>query len=299
MKLVKQKIHYWCPDTWQGRITGKGCGIAVLDTGIVPHPDFEGRIAAWLDCVHHRTSLYDDNGHGTHVAGILASDGRTTGGLYAGMAPGAKLTVIKVLDEKGNGKIGHVMEGLRCVQRIWRHFNIRIVNISLGALPHPGDRQEEELLRLVEALWEAGLTVVTAAGNLGPGEGSITIPGCSRKVITAGASDLQSPGKEKRASCSGCGPTDGCVVKPDIVAPGRRIASCNYQYRKGGQSCVEKSGTSMATPIVAGAAALLLEKHPGMTNNEVKLRIWNCGQDLGEPANRQGHGLLHVAKLLA
>ena len=121
-------------------------------------------------------------------------------------------------------KIRDVINGIRYVLLKQKEMKIRIVNISIGTLPHKKDPEDELFLFWVERLWDAGLVVVTAAGNKGPKEGSVTIPGNSRKVITVGADE------ELGKKYSGCGPTGDCIKKPDLVVPGNRIYSCNYLY---------------------------------------------------------------------
>ena len=175
-------------------------------------------------------------------------------------------------------------------------------NISVGTLPSVNEEGAEKLVQAVEALWDVGIVVVTAAGNYGPRPGSITSPGISKKVITVGSCDDQfymEEGKKKRKSYSGRGPTAECVVKPDLLAPGSYITSCNARYREKGQKpYTMKSGTSMSTPVVSGAIALLLSKYPDMSNVEVKLRLRESSIDIGRPQNEQGWGLLNVEKLL-
>ena len=143
--------------------TGKGIGVAVLDTGIFPHMDFDGRIAVFKDFISGRRSCYDDNGHGTHVAGILAGSGAASGGKYCGMAPGAHLAVLKVLDQRGNGQKQDVVRALRWVLENRERYGIRVVNISVGTTEK--NRNHSALIRAVEEVWDAGLVVVTAAGD--------------------------------------------------------------------------------------------------------------------------------------
>lgn len=142
-----------------------------------------------------------------------------------------------------------------------------------------------------------GLVVVVAAGNNGPAPLSVTTPGISRKVITVGCSDDHMEvlvGKNRMVDYSGRGPTMAAVCKPDLVAPGCSVASCASLRDK----YTIKSGTSMSTPIVSGAIALLLEKYPDMTNRDVKLRLMETCRDMGLPKNQQGWGLLDVERLL-
>lgn len=293
MKDLKRKIHYWCSDTMQNKITGKGVVCAVLDTGITQHPDLAGRIVGWKDCVQGKKTIYDDNGHGTHVSGILAGNGKSGRGLYSGMAPEAQIFAVKVLNQRGGGKIRDVINGIRYVLLKQKEMKIRIVNISIGTLPHKKDPEDELFLFWVERLWDAGLVVVTAAGNKGPKEGSVTIPGNSRKVITVGADE------ELGKKYSGCGPTGDCIKKPDLAVPGNRIYSCNYLYPvRSPYAYIPKTGTSMATPVVSGAAALVLQKYPDMCNLELKYRLWNSCEKGRYYDQRQGHGNLHVEKLL-
>ena len=172
------------------------------------HPDFDDRIVAFADMLHGRTELYDDNSHGTHVSSIIGGSGRMSGGRYEGMAPKCQLVVVKVLDEKGNGNIGNVLHGIQWVLENRARFQIRIVNISVGTLPSVNEEGAEKLVQAVEALWDVGIVVVTAAGNYGPRPGSITSPGISKKVITVGSCDDQfymEEGKKKRKSYSYCG----------------------------------------------------------------------------------------------
>ena len=293
MKDLKRKIHYWCSDTMQNKITGKGVVCAVLDTGITQHPDLAGRIVGWKDCVQGKKTIYDDNGHGTHVAGILAGNGKSGRGLYSGMAPEAQIFAVKVLNQRGGGKIRDVINGIRYVLLKQKEMKIRIVNISIGTLPHKKDPEDELFLFWVERLWDAGLVVVTASGNKGPKEGSVTIPGNSQKVITVGADE------ELGKKYSGCGPTGDCIKKPDLAVPGNRIYSCNYLYPvRSPYAYIPKTGTSMATPVVSGAAALVLQKYPDMCNLELKYRLWNSCEKGRYYDRRQGHGNLHVEKLL-
>lgn len=296
MKQVKKLVHYWCEDTINGTHLGQGIGVAVLDTGIARHPDFEDRIRVFGDVVNRRTKTYDDNGHGTHVAGIIGGSGRLSKGEFAGMAPLCSLIVLKVLDQKGNGDIRYVLDGVEWVLRNFRKYQIRIVNISVGTLPHVGSEAEKKLVEAVEKLWDNGLIVVAAAGNYGPGRGTITTPGISKKIITVGSSNDQyytdTKGNKKK-SYSGRGPTEECVCKPDVVAPGSYITSCSIK-----KPYTVKSGTSMSTPIVSGALAVLLSKYPDMSNVEAKLRLRQTCDDLKKPVNQQGWGILNMYKLL-
>ena len=282
-------------------LTGRGVGIAVLDTGVYPHPDFAGRLCCFQDMVGGRKQPYDDNSHGTHVMGVLGGSGKRSGGRYEGVAPGASLIGIKVLDREGNGSVTDLLRGLSWIRKQKKRYGIRIVNISVGSVPRRETAETSALVRGVEAAWADGLVVIVAAGNEGPEARSVTTPGISRKVITVGCSDDQQSvrvGGISMVDYSGRGPTVSCICKPDVVAPGAAVVSCcvpsvwkNHYYGI-------KSGTSMATPVVSGAAALLREKSPYLTPKEVKLRLLERARDLGLPRNQQGRGMVDLAALL-
>lgn len=271
-------------------LTGRGIGVAILDTGIYPHIDFDNRIVVFQDFISGRKRPYDDNGHGTHVAGLILGSGKGSGGRYAGTACESHAAALKVLDKRGNGNIQDVMKALRWIRENGQAWGIRVINISVGTIGN-GNRNSGQLIAGVEELWDQGYVVVTAAGNMGPAPGSITAPGSSRKVITVGSSDLL----EGEQGISGSGPTGDCVCKPDLVAPGSRIMSC----APGGRGTyTAKSGTSMSTPQVAGAIALLLEKEPQLSNVEIKMLLRESARDLGYERNRQGWGLFQKDKFL-
>lgn len=281
MERVKHLIHFDRISSLG--LTGKHVTIAFLDTGISSHRDFlypTNRILCFRDFVYGHSRFYDDNGHGTHITGIASSN-------LIGIAPHSNIVSLKVLNRHGNGQTLHL---IRCFQWILAHhdtYNIRIVNISMG-MSNPNHPSSKELLYWVERLWDEGLIVCTAAGNLGPSTRSITIPGISRKIITVGSFD-GSP----HTSYSGRGPTHSCIVKPDLTAPGNEIKSCYGVTRY-----TIRSGTSMATPVVCGAIALYLEKFPASTNKDIKLKLRSSCDDLGYPQNQQGWGRINLEKFL-
>lgn len=302
MKWVKQAVGYWCGDIISNRYMGQGVCVAVLDTGIAIHPDFDRRIVGFRDFVNYRKQIYDDGKHGTHVSGILAGSGRLSNGVYAGMAPRAEILMGKVLDNEGNGSVDNVVEGIDWLLNVYKKMGVRIVNISVGTQPGVEAEQEKRLLDVVEKLWDAGMVVVVSAGNYGPGEGTIAVPGTSRKVITVGAlaerrTVMRRADARQEWDYSGNGPTESCVVKPDLVVPGTNIQSCNGDYtNRWPRPYTIKSGTSMATPIVSGAIACLLSKCPDMTNVEVKLKLrQSC---VRTEYAQQGWGILHVGNLM-
>lgn len=300
MKWVKQTVHYWCKDTTDSAHLGNGIGAAILDTGISLHPDLKDRIAGFRDFTEKSIKCRDDSGHGTHVAGILAGNGKSSGGIYAGMAPRAKLLIGKVLDREGNGNVDNVISGIQWVMESAASYKIRIVNISVGTQPDLAQPQKDRLQKAVEELWDMGLIVVVSAGNYGPRSGTVVVPGNSRKVITVGVPDSSSrfPGSRKeRVNYSGRGPTSECIIKPDVFAPGTGILSCNSRFSFPGEPpYIMKTGTSMATPVVSGALACLLSKYPDMTNVEVKLKLRESCTKV--PGTESGWGLLNVEKLM-
>lgn len=293
MDRVKKEIGYWCDDIVKRRFLGQGVTIAVLDTGIAAHPDFKGRVKAFKDCIHGRERAYDDSGHGTHVAGIVAGSGRMSKGILSGIAPEAELVIIKVLNEKGEGNMEEILEGLRWLNENWQRLGVRVVNISVGAKDGMGKEKGAVLIEEVERLWDAGLVVIVSAGNFGPEPGTVAVPGTSRKVITVGALT----GDGKGIGCSGQGPTEACVVKPEVAAPGYQIISCNNISRMKQKAYTVKSGTSMAAPVAAGAVALLLSKYPDMSNVEVKLKFRSSCMPL-HGVEEAGWGCLRVDRLL-
>lgn len=282
-----------------------GITVAVLDTGMALHPDLEGRQIAFFDFVRgqgRETDSYDDNGHGTHVCGILCGSGKMSDGRYRGIAPDTRLVVCKVLDQRGDGCVENMLQGLLFVEKNHKKYDIRAVNISVGIGQLKDQKKVSALAETVQRLWNRGLVVICAAGNKGPGENTISAIGTAERVIMVGCHD----GSYRRGdpgSCSlysGRGRTGGRIRKPDLVAPGTDIMSCNAFYRKKRQPeyYVMKSGTSMATPIVTGCAALLLQKEPYLSNNQVRDRLIYSAKDLGAPWNQQGWGMVNVKRML-
>lgn len=276
---------------------GENIGVAILDTGIFPHGDFGQRIVFYKDYVSGRQRIYDDNGHGTHIAGIIGGSGACSNGKYMGIAPDCHFIILKILDRKGNGNTENVVQAIDWLVRRKEEYGIRIVNISIGMVLQAESKERIRLLKAVEYAWDHNLVVVAAAGNNGPGKNSITVPGISRKVITVGCFDDT---KERigrsllKPEYSGQGPTDHCIVKPELVVPGTNVTSCANQPG----TYTRKSGTSMAAPMVSGSIALLLSKYPYLSPAEVKLRMYHRRLDLGLPQSKQGWGMVDIGRLL-
>lgn len=302
MNRVRKQVG--CRENLQRDIATEDISVAILDTGIGRHPDFGNRLIAFSDFVNGRPGCYDDSGHGTHVAGCVGGSGYASRGMYRGMAPVCRLCVGKVLDRNGEGSVESMYKGLLWVLNNRLRYQIRVLNVSLG-IGASGDKERmEELVGLLDAAWEQGIVVVCAAGNNGPAEGTISPLGSSRKVITVGCHEGGYFGA-RRDLCenySGRGSSDMLYRKPDVVAPGTDIISCNVQFRGSNRAgfrnaYAKKSGTSMSTPIISGAAALFLQKYPYMNNEQVKRKMIYSARDLGDVWSKQGWGMLNLEEM--
>ena len=255
-------------------VTGSGITIAVLDTGIGRHPDLKGKTLLFKDFVEQKKHLYDDNGHGSHIGGIICGSGQMSGGKYAGIAPGASLVVGKVLDRAGGGKVDDTIEGLQWILDIRKEYNIRIINLSIGIADLKDAQKKLTLERMIDKCWKEGLLVVTAAGN-------------NCKEYTAKSLS------GKKGNAIVVGTIEGGPCNPDMIAWGKDIMSCDLR-----RGYTRKSGSSMATPIVSGCAALLWEKEKLLTNKQLKERLKATALDVKLPWHIQGWGMINLRKLL-
>jgi serine protease AprX len=306
--------------------TGVGVTVAVLDSGIAStHDDLPASsVVGFMDFVNGRTTRYDDYGHGTHVAGIIAGRGRDSGGQMAGAAPGAKLFVIKVLDSQGNGKVSNVIAALDWLADHGAAYGVRVVNLSFGAQPDE-DPSQDPLAQAAQALVQKGIVVVAAAGNEGQVNGKkvwggIGSPADSPWVLTVGASSSMGTLTRKddtMAPFSSRGPAVGHIAKPDLVASGVGIVApisstgtmvntlsqllvtplCSLGVcpSSGTAPYMSLSGTSMAAPAVSGAVALMLQANPNLTPNMVKAILQYTAEfRSGYSPLEQGAGFLNT-----
>lgn len=292
------------PALWENNLTGQGVVVAVLDTGIYDHPDLSGRIKAFNDLVNQKTNPYDDNGHGTHVAGDIASNGSQSGFRYCGPAPEAEVVGVKVLDKMGSGSFSTVIEGIQWCIDNKESLKIKVINMSLGAAAIES-YQNDPVCQAVEKAWQAGIVVCAAAGNDGPEPKTISTPGIDPIIITVGALDdinTTNPDDDDVAEFSSRGPTIDDLIKPDILAPGANIISLrspgSMLDKKNSQSRVDNwyssfSGTSMATPVCCGVVAQMLQADGSLTPEQVKARLIETARKLGDlDPNVQGAGVI-------
>ncbi len=285
-------------------ITGAGAGICILDTGLdATHEQFDGKTIVWRDFVSNPPSPapFDDQGHGTHVANIAAGDG--TGGagasVFRGVAPGAPLWIGKVLDSAGNGNDSVIVSGIEWCES---QPGVRVISMSLGTL-EGSDGQDMLSVAVNNAVTNFGKVVVVAAGNSGDMPSSVGSPGAAGQALTVGAvAEWSAPpnaggGRHSDgvylAPFSSRGPTLGNVMKPDVVAPGVTVAAAAANQCNG-VCYAANSGTSMATPFVAGTVALALQAQPALTPAGARQLVESTAQDRG-PAGKDhdwGAGLL-------
>ncbi len=253
-------------------------------------------------------SVGDPFGHGTHIAGILAANGNGSRGAYRGVAPSANLIDVRVLDENGGGTVAGVIAGIDWVIANKDVYGIRVLSMSLGHAPFEAT-DRDPLVLAVERAWNAGIVVFCSAGNFGTyGNWTITSPGNSPRVITVGSEtdwNTHKTADDMVSSYSSRGPALGGTLKPDFVAPGNRIVATRaagsyldttypeWRVTHGNSDeaeYFELSGTSMATPVAAASAALMLEADPSLTPDNIKARMM-----LSADAGLAGHPLDHGA----
>ncbi len=284
---------------WEQGFTGKGVGICVIDSGLHPHQDLDGRIVAFADMNEGRKKPYDPYGHGTHVAGIAAGTGAASEGVFMGVAPDAHLVGVRITS------VSEAIKGIQWAIENKDKYDIKVINMSLGDFPMRSWK-DDPWAQAAEKAWDAGIVVVVAAGNEGPSKGSISTPGIAPSVITVGAiDDKNTPQRDddRIADFTSRGPTtpDG-LGKPDLVAPGVEIYGPlvpnskldNPDLPRVGNEYLAISGTSQATPLVSGVAALLIQANPDLTNNEIKEILVSTAEDYLPRVNPydQGAGLL-------
>ncbi|MFD5828751.1 S8 family peptidase [Lentzea sp. NPDC060358] len=274
--------------------TGKGTTVAVLDTGVDDtHPDLADREIGERNFTTSPDSG-DHHGHGTHVASTIAGTGAKSGGKYRGVAPDASILDVKVLGDNGSGQDSGIIAGME-----WAvEQGAQIINMSLGGYDTPEIDPLEEAVNRISA--EKGTLFVIAAGNSGPASTTIGSPGTADAALTVGAVDHD----ERIAEFSSRGPTLAGTLKPDLTAPGVGIVAARHSDGRIGPPVADGytslDGTSMATPHVAGAAALLRQQHPGLTGAELKARLaGSTTPNARLTPFEQGSGRVDVAKVIA
>ncbi|MGK5742543.1 S8 family serine peptidase [Micromonospora sp. URMC 103] len=260
--LADTTAQIGAPQVWAEGDTGAGVRVAVLDTGIdATHPDLADRIAESAVFVPGE-ELTDRAGHGTHVASTIAGSGAASQGREKGVAPDARLAVGKVLSDAGSGQDSWILAGMEWAAR---DAGARVINMSLGS-NQPSDGTDP-VSRSVDALSaETGALFVVAAGNNGAA-GTVSAPGAADAALTVGAVDAD----DQLAPFSSRGPRlSDEAIKPELTAPGVGVLAARSRYAPGEGDYQSMDGTSMATPHVAGAAALLAAKHPDWTGQQLK-----------------------------
>ncbi|MFE3267952.1 S8 family serine peptidase [Streptomyces sp. NPDC059215] len=286
--LADSTAQIGAPQVWAGGDTGQGVDVAVLDTGVdAGHPDLADRVADRRSFVPDQNT--DDHfGHGTHVASIIAGTGAASGGKEKGVAPGARLDIGKVLDDSGSGQTSWVLAGMEWAA-VDQHA--KVVNMSLGdGIASDGTDPLSQAVDTLSA--ETGALFVVAAGNAGAPD-TISAPGAATDALTVGAVDSG----DSVADFSSQGPRVDGALKPEITAPGVGILAANSQFDGNGEGAYQTmSGTSMATPHVAGAAALLAAAHPDLTGGQLKDLLTSSSRQTPQyDAFQAGSGRLDVA----
>ena len=277
---------------WAAGITGKGIGVAVIDSGISKKPDFSGangssRVTANV-VSSDATRTGDDVGHGTHVAGILAGNSLNRDeadpsyGAYVGIAPEASVIALKVADDAGDVTMVDVITALQFTVEHKDELGIRVVNLSLSS-DTPGSYLDDPINAAVEFVWHSGIVVVVAAGNRGTAADAVQYPpGNDPYVISVGATDelgTADPSDDVTTPDSSRGLTQDGAAKPEVLAPGAHIVAplaMGSAFQTLCPACIVAGeylrigGTSMAAPVVAGAAALLLQARPDLNPDQVK-----------------------------
>ncbi|WP_432043575.1 S8 family peptidase [Streptomyces cadmiisoli] len=275
--LADSTAQIGAPAAWAGGNTGKGVKVAVLDSGVDDgHPDLVGQVAEAINFVQDlepgpgdpqrqatdETDAVDRQGHGTHVASTIAGTGAASGGKEKGVAPGARLHVGKVLNDQGQGNLSWILAGMEWAAR---DAGAKIISMSLGGGPSDGSDPLSQAVDQLSA--ETGALFTIAAGNSGSTAKTVATPGAASAALTVGAVD----GDDKLADFSSRGPLWGnSVVKPEITAPGVDVLAALSRHAGGAGDYMKMSGNSMATPHVAGAAALLAAEHPDWTGQQLK-----------------------------
>lgn len=277
---------------------GQDVGVAFIDTGLAAHCDFligQPRVEEFKDFVANKSTMYDDNGHGTFVCGACSGSGVLSGFRYSGVAPRSKIFALKALDQNGEASASKILDAMEWIFDNHKKRNISIVCMSFGSEPLGNG---DPIMLGAEALWKDGVIVVAAAGNSGPEYQTIKSPGVSSKIITVGGIDdnridNRTFKKEyfEMAEFSSCGPAFK-NVKPDVVAPSVDIVSCGRV-----EPYTTLSGTSVATPMIAGIAALLKEKYPQSTPLQIKKMLISLCKPLGFEMYQEGYGLPNLSAI--
>jgi serine protease AprX len=307
-------------------LSGNDVKVAVVDTGIAAgHPEFEGvDIVAWKDYVRGRSEPYDNNGHGTHVAGIVAAQGRlqtlTSGFRLQGAAHGVDLVITKAIGADGTGDGSDVRKAIDFSRQ--NGADIIVLSLGGGSFPVLGSETEQAVQRAIDA----GVYVVSAAGNTPQGEDScdgVASPGNVKRVVTVGAitedktvADFSCRGNDNDPNQLGTGGRSDPHKKPEVVAPGASILSTWTGVTSSGpcdsREYCQASGTSQAVPFVAGVLAMILEENPELERQGpskidfVKQRIMTSSEQIGpleggsssEHHDAYGYGLIRADRLL-
>ncbi|MGW6934230.1 S8 family peptidase [Lentzea sp. NPDC054927] len=281
------------PAAYDAGLTGKDITVAVLDTGVdQSHPDLADREIGERNFTNS-PDAGDHYGHGTHVASIIAGTGAKSGGKYHGVAPGARILDVKVLGDNGSGQDSGIIAGMEWAAE----QGAQIINMSLGGYDTPEIEPLEEAVNRLSA--DKGTLFVIAAGNSGPNARTLGSPGTADAALTVGAVDDQN----QIAEFSSRGPTQAGTLKPDLTAPGVGIVAALHSDGRIGPPVADGytslDGTSMATPHVAGAAALLRQQHPDLTGAQLKARLTGSTTPTAKLTPfEQGSGRVDVAKLI-
>ena len=279
--------------------SGRNINIAFIDTGITPHCDFslgENRIKFFKDFVNDKSQPYDDNGHGTFVCGVCSGNGNLSALKYSGIAPCSNIFALKALNNKGEASANQILDAMQWVYDNHKKYDIKIVCMSFGSEPIG---HNDPIMIGAETLWKEGVVIVAAAGNSGPEYQTIKSPGVSSKIITVGGFD------DKRKSNKYFNEEDFDVAKfssrgpayqrfkPDIIAPSVDIISCGKD-----KDYITLSGTSVATPMVAGLVALIYEKYKDITPDEIKRILLSSCKPIVNNKNFEGFGYPQINRYL-